>query len=433
MTAPDHITIALVRALDTGKPDSEGATGHLETWAYDASRNEWQKMDPPAEPPGFGSRRRCMIYLPDQNLVLLENRGAAAETPQKENEQQIWTYLPPLPSRERDGVRVKPSEDQPAGLAESPKPLRTEPSPRPSPGYRAREQSSTARQPRIVEDAIVSVISTKEVRLSWKPPVCGTAVGYHIERAPVEVYSEDQVARLTKELDPLPEPSVGAVKAIGQFTRITDKPLKETTYTDPGIDLTKPQLLENPQPVNTFRGDQLNASGKPYRFAVFAYRIRAVNAQGGESGPSPFFLTIPSSPKHVFSKETGQRCDIKWAANPEQKPQRLPHLPHDRRPAPRPRHFRPHYRDDLHSRRRRPAHRPLSRRRRRCPRPGRHPLRPRLGQPRMETILPALHGRVAPVTADAFGVIFRMPSVISFGAGWRWYMAPLFVRNITFF
>ncbi len=36
-------------------------------------------------------------------------------------------------------------------------------------------------------------------------------------------------------------------------------------------------------------------------------------------GPSPYVLTIPSAPQQVFSRERGTECDLKWAANPEQK------------------------------------------------------------------------------------------------------------------
>src|SRR5439155_7896457 len=56
---------------------------------------------------------------------------------------------------------------------------------------------------------------------------------------------------------------------------------------------------------------------KPYRFAVHAYRIRAVNALGVESGPSPYFLTVPSAPEFVFAREEGAKCHLKWQANPE--------------------------------------------------------------------------------------------------------------------
>ena len=70
--------------------------------------------------------------------------------------------------------------------------------------------------------------------------------------------------------------------------------------------------------THRFQANQLDAQGKPYRFAVFAYRVRPVNALGVEAGPSPYFLTIPSSPLSVFSKEEGDKCHLKWAANPEQ-------------------------------------------------------------------------------------------------------------------
>jgi len=58
-------------------------------------------------------------------------------------------------------------------------------------------------------------------------------------------------------------------------------------------------------------------TGKPYCLEVFAYRVRAVNAAGLESGPSPACFTIPSYPQWFFSKETGQICELKWSANLE--------------------------------------------------------------------------------------------------------------------
>src|SRR5207302_1036095 len=43
----------------------------------------------------------------------------------------------------------------------------------------------------------------------------------------------------------------------------------------------------------------------------------AVNRLGTESGPSPYALTIPSEPAHVFNREHGDTAELKWAANPE--------------------------------------------------------------------------------------------------------------------
>ena len=57
--------------------------------------------------------------------------------------------------------------------------------------------------------------------------------------------------------------------------------------------------------MQRFGKDQIEAGGKKYRFAVYAYRVRAVNDKGIESGPSPYVLTIPSAPEHLYSKEDG--------------------------------------------------------------------------------------------------------------------------------
>src|SRR5262249_62019534 len=53
-------------------------------------------------------------------------------------------------------------------------------------------------QPALVEDAVVSVIAAKEVRLSWSPGE-SDITGYHVERAVVEVFSEDEILRLKKD------------------------------------------------------------------------------------------------------------------------------------------------------------------------------------------------------------------------------------------
>jgi hypothetical protein len=162
----------------------------------------------------------------------------------------------------------------------------------------------------------VSVISAKEVRLSWKAAGAG---GYHVERAPVEVFSEDEVVRLKKDTPPLKEPSVGALKAVGAFVRLTKEPVKETAWTDADVDLTRrPEAGDAPLYRHRFRAEQLDAGGTPYRHGVYAYRVRAVNALGVEGGPSPYFLTIPSAPQWLFAREDGRQCRLKWAANPEQ-------------------------------------------------------------------------------------------------------------------
>jgi hypothetical protein len=152
------------------------------------------------------------------------------------------------------------------------------------------------------------------------------AVGYHVERAPVEVFTEDQLVRLKKDTGPLAEPSVGAVKLIGKFERLTKEPVavkpgiqvNANPFTDTGVNLTQPTKVEGePTFAHRFAKEQIDEKGKPYRFGVHAYRVRAVNALGVEGGPSAWALTVPSAVQHVFAKEDGTTCRLKWAANPE--------------------------------------------------------------------------------------------------------------------
>jgi len=179
------------------------------------------------------------------------------------------------------------------------------------------EWSPVARaQPRVADDLVASVVSAKEVRLAWKP--VASAVGYHVERAPVEVFTEDQIVRLKKDTDPLAEPSVGAIKAIGRFERLTREPVKAAAFTDTGIDLAKLTKVEGePTYTHRFAKEQIDDTGKPYRFGMYAYRVVAVNGLGVEGGPSAWVPTIPSGVQHVFAKEDGTECHLKWATNPE--------------------------------------------------------------------------------------------------------------------
>jgi hypothetical protein len=289
LTYDPHNKVILAVVKITEKHEGK-SVDRLETWAYDAGANQWTKMNPPQEPDPSGARARQLMFAPELNLAILENR---THPPQGRHEQQIWTY------RYAGGTPKEP--------------------PKPSPRQRT--------QPPIVEDVTVSVLSAKQVELSWKPVKLpretgnaeGSAiVGYHVERAVVEVWSEDQLKRLKSSTPPLPEPSVGAIRRIGPFERLTTTPVKETTFSDTTVD------LQTPKPVTTkpiyerrFAAEDLEEKGKPYRFAVYAYRIRAVNARGEWSGPSPACFTLPSSPQWVFAKEDGTTCHLKWAANPE--------------------------------------------------------------------------------------------------------------------
>jgi hypothetical protein len=366
--AVNRVVLAVVRVIDKADKD-EVLQGHLETWAYDAGRNAWRRVNPPREPDGKGNRRRILVAVPEQNLILMENYINPAERiPGVEREQQIWTYR--YAAAKSDSVPQPPRAVQITTTSNGAL-LSWQPSPSPDvesqvvyrgegaqpwlahyevagrvaksetswhdgglkPGKvyfycvravtRHEQESSDSpkvrTQPRVVEDAVVSVLTPREVRLSWDPPLGGDVAGYHIERANVEVFSDDQIRRLKQDTEPLAESSVGAIKAIGRFARITEGLVKDTVFIDTSVNLTRP-LTVGPDSdyIARFRPDQLEAQGKPYRYAVYAYRVRAVNALGVESGASPYFLTIPRAPEQLFSREEGEHCHLRWAASPEQ-------------------------------------------------------------------------------------------------------------------
>ena len=106
--------------------------------------------------------------------------------------------------------------------------------------------------------------------------------------------SEDEIVRLSKDTAPLTEPSVGAVKAI------VHRPFDQGAGQTGGVYRCGRRFDQADQDrrgtdlQSRLRADQLDANGKPYFYVVFAYRVRAVNAQGLEGGPSPYVLTIPS-------------------------------------------------------------------------------------------------------------------------------------------
>jgi fibronectin type 3 domain-containing protein len=355
------VVIALVKITE-GK--EENAKHKIETWIYDTGKNIWTKMNPPQEPDSTGNRSRVLAYAPELGLTILENRTRSKPGPP---EQQIWTYcfgktdsvqkasvIPPtnlqVTTTENSAhLTWKPSISKAVtdyivyrGTGEHPwtvgykkiaslkadqtvyrdKGLKTGTVYYYAVGAAIDEKLSDMSvkirtQPGIVEQAVISVLSDKQVHISWAPLEASDIVGYYVERANVEVWTEDQLKRLKSHIQPLSDPSVGAIKRIGPFIRLNMKLLKSTSFIDM-VDLAKPRSIEG-EALQEHRmyDEHLDKNGKSYRFAVFAYRIRAVNALGVESGPSPYSLTIPSIPRWVFAQEDGSTCKLKWAENPE--------------------------------------------------------------------------------------------------------------------
>ncbi len=287
---PIHRVVLAIIKITTGKDES--ATHELQTWAYDAGANRWQRMNPAAEPESSSNRARNLIFAPELNLAILENCTS------KPREQQVWTYrFGETPAGQSALPVVKPRTELP-----------------------------------LVEDGVVSVIGPQCVEISWTVPVDpslrdgksasrsdAATLPYHVERAVVEVWSDDQLRRLKQRTPPLAEPVVGAIRRIGPFQRLTSEPLKTTSFVDTTINLNEPQTIDGePSFDRPLHAEHLDESGREYRKAVFAYRIRSVDDAGKESGPSSAWFTIPSSPQQVFCREDGTTCHLKWSPNLEQ-------------------------------------------------------------------------------------------------------------------
>ncbi|MCS7306200.1 MAG: hypothetical protein NZ602_13975 [Thermoguttaceae bacterium] len=280
------VVLAVVKITEG---EDQKAKHRLETWAYRTKENRWQKTNPPQEPDPSGNRARQLIFAPEFNVFILEN---CTHPPHGPREQQIWTY------------RYAEGKGQTIDIP----PLQRD-------------------RPPIVEELVVSVLGPDRIELCWKEPewkhIHGQEelvrpTGYLVERAPVEVLSEDQLTRLKSRVRPLEQPSVGAIRRIGPFRRISPELIRQTEYVDTSVDLRKPTSIQDPAIFErSFGGEQLDRTGRPYRYAVYAYRVRCVNAKGQEGGPSPAVLTIPSAPQWLFSQEAGTTCRLKWAANPE--------------------------------------------------------------------------------------------------------------------
>ncbi|MEX0716719.1 MAG: kelch repeat-containing protein [Planctomycetaceae bacterium] len=359
MPHPPARTNAAVLAADTRNgivlANLKGKDG-LETWVFDAGEKKWSQIAGP-QPDDSGARNRVLTYLPDINQFILENRT---------REQQLWTYRyaeAPAPlagpielSIEVDGEtraaaltwKLDQDETRPItvyrGEGEvSWKVKWSKAAENVADGaYRATDlppgkitwfrvgapggtpgeglSNIVRTQPAVVTRAVVSVIDPQRIELSWKPPAGSKVAGYHVERADVAVLSSDQDRRVKEPYRPTTDLAIGRITQVGEFHRLTDEPLREATFSDTTVDLEAGPKKEIEKTV--FDSDPgrraVDPEGKPYRYAVYAYRIRAVGPLGVESGPSPVFYSIPSAVEHVFSREEGDdAAQLRWEANPE--------------------------------------------------------------------------------------------------------------------
>jgi hypothetical protein len=318
-----------------------GERGGHETWAFDPGKREWRKLNPVKEPAPSKSRSRNLTFSAELNLFILELSTT-------NNRPELWTYrykkaspiqrpLPPANLEALTGpskaaltwsatatpgthqyhiYRATPAQPW---LADFKKIGATSgasfedndvASDRASfyfvkaiasdgsdsgPSFRARTQPCVPSQP------IVSVLSASRIEIDWKAHPQSDIVGYNLYRGIVSVKTVKKGEPAAwKDNDPeYAEPQVVKVADITNLKRLNNELLRGTKYADT-VDLTK----KGPEAAD-------------YRFAVYAYVVRAVNKLGIESGPSPYALTIPSEPVSFFCREKGDLAELKWAANPE--------------------------------------------------------------------------------------------------------------------
>jgi hypothetical protein len=180
------------------------------------------QAEPATEPDPSGNRARQLMFAPELGLTFLEN-------------------CPSKPASNRSGPIAS------TGLSMEP-----------ASGQAAQRTTRRGGWRRLV-------LSTQHVELQWVP--AQHATGYQVERAVVEVLTEDQLTRLKTQTPPLAEPSVGAIRRIGAFERLTATPLKEPAFSDTKIDLTRKETVTgDPIYERKLNLEQIDPAGQPYRF-----------------------------------------------------------------------------------------------------------------------------------------------------------------------
>jgi hypothetical protein len=318
-----------------------GEGGGHETWVLDMDKLKWRKMEPPVEPAHSKSRSRNLVFSAEHNLFILELSST-------NNRPELWTYryqkadpprrpAPPAnlelladatkvslkwtasssPDVKEYGIyRAEPSLPWLAGFKRIGATAGTRFEDKQISAGRAyfytvkaiatdgaeSDASLRARaEPRVLLQPIVSVLATNRVEINWAAHPAKDVAGYNLYRGTVSVKTVKKGEPAAwKDNDPeYSEPALVKVTDITKITKLNAAPMQSTTFSD-NVDLTR-------------RG----VEAADYKYAVYAYIVRAVNKLGVESGPSPYALTIPSEPGNFLCREDGQMAQLKWDANAE--------------------------------------------------------------------------------------------------------------------
>jgi hypothetical protein len=324
--------------------DDEG--GRLETWVLDVAKRAWTKMNPATEPGPTGSRARNLGYDRALNLFILE-----CVNPQ--GDAQIWTYryrkappddpqvgTPPAPPtnlevRTDAGKAILTWEPRRLAAAKEYCVYRAEPevpwkaqfiklgtakeTTYEDRGLEAgkayyyqvravgaddregRPSNQARTQPRVLGSPVVSVVAVNKIGVRWPASPAKDVVGYNVYRGLATVGTSTTLKGSWGYNDPeYAEPVVDRVQDITGIEKLNAQPLPAPQFLDDQVDLSR-------------KGSQ----SADYKYAVYAYLVRAVNRLGVESGPSPYALSIPAEPPHVMLRESGQSAELRWRPSRE--------------------------------------------------------------------------------------------------------------------
>jgi len=321
----------------------------LETWAYDLDTNTWtKKSSKPTTLIGHRGGDTLATFLRDYNTAMVMDLGSLGYCPNTSSPvcSETWMYRYGIP--EPDSLPKPPTD---LSVYAEPGQVKLNWSPSPSPnvigyniyrgigtkpwevsyskinndpivgtsytdtqgirsgniyfyflravddqGRESKDSIKVRTQPQIIKQAVVSVLNANQVKITWEGSLEPDVVGYNIYRAECNpgICSAGEKPPYDNFICPRAMVYYGFNP--GTFSKINPSLVTGTTYIDN---------------VN------LQGSGT-YPYKVYAYIIRAVNKLGVESGPSPYWPTIPSAPTQLKFKEEGNKIYLKWAPNPEE-------------------------------------------------------------------------------------------------------------------
>ena len=168
-------------------------------------------------------------------------------------------------------------------------------------GAESRDSFRARTQPRVLLKPVVSVLAADKVEVTWNKHPAKDVAGYNVYRGVVSVRTVRRDAESVARQRP----------------RICRADARRSARHHRHQETERPTLDAKPSSPTRSIWTNAGAESKDYKYAVYAYIVRAVNKLGVESGPSPYAMTIPSDPTNVLNREKGDKAELKWDANPE--------------------------------------------------------------------------------------------------------------------